>query len=292
MILSINKFYYAGGCMFFCIRKNIVLVITIGLFISGCARTDNSWQVEKSYEKFESMLMNSPDYKSRTNVGQGLEQQEITISLTQKSDYKNSVNAMENNTVFILTKNDVGTGFFVAPGIIVTNKHVVQRKNARVIVFGKGLKTPQLAIVTALSSGEGKDYAILKMLKDNYGPSGLALCSKIVIAEQVSTWGFPLNLSKRDPKFKRLQQGDPNSVPEITYSEGIVNVVYKGTPDRILHTAETSRGNSGGPLANADYCVVGMTTLLYVDKKTGRETSVALGSEDIIKFLNKNGIRP
>jgi len=276
--------------MFFYLRKNTVLllIITLALFCSACVR-DNSWQIEKSYAKFESMLAHAPNNKNQTKIAQDANlQQDISISLAQKTRQKNSIKAMEDNSVLILTDKDIGSGFFVAPNIIVTNKHVVQYTNTKVIVFGKGLKTPRLAIVIALSNRAGKDYAILKMVQENSWPSGLALCAKVGITEKVSTWGFPLGMIKSDPKFKKLQKGDPNSIPEIIYSEGIVNVVHNGSPKRILHTAKTAPGSSGGPLTNADYCIVGMNTLLHGNRKT----SIAFGIEDIVDFLRENEIKP
>jgi len=234
--------------------------------------------------------LEKPNIKPENKTGQ--KPKPIAEQVIQKSQSKNSIANIENNTVLIFTQESVGTGFIVAQGIIITNKHVVKEKNAEVIVFGKGLKEPQIAVVTAVSVGKDRDYAIIKMRQANYGPSGLALCTKAEKTEKVSAWGFPVSISITDPKFKKLLKGDLNSVPEIVYSEGVISVVHKGKPSVILHTAATSPGNSGGPLTNSDYCVVGMSTLIHMEKQSYRQTSIALGSEDIITFLKEHGVKP
>lgn len=280
-----------GDSMPFRVRQNAILILAICLLCSACAN-NNSWQVDKTYTTFERMLVQTQNAENITKNNQSIQFERKEKSyLYQGVKHKNTAFDIENNAVFILTKNDVGSGFFIAPGIIITNKHVV-KSNKRVIVFSKNLETPQLAVVQALSMGKNQDYAILKMQKDNYGPRGLAICAKTEIGENVSTWGFPLSILERDPKFKMLKAGDPNAMPELIYSEGMINSIKQSPIVRILHTAEIFHGSSGSPLTNSDYCVVGINTYLHTDKKTKQRTSIALGAEDIVKFLKTNGVEP
>lgn len=281
----------------FSMIKNATLMLAICLFCSACAN-DNRWKVNKTYDSFERMLVQAQNDSStkQNDHSMQLERNKKSYSFSE-GKYINTAFDIENNTVFVLTKNDVGSGFFIAPGIIITNKHVV-RKNTRVIVFSKNLGTPQLAVVKALSVGKYLDFALLKMVKENYGPMGLAMCAKIEVGEKVSTLGFPLKGLESDPRFKRLQAGDPNAIPAPIYSSGIIKksdhnvITVKSNLEYILHTADISHGNSGSPLTNSDYCVVGINTYVHIDKKTKMRTSIALGSEDIAAFLKKNGIKP
>lgn len=202
---------------------------------------------------------------------------------------------MDMATVFILSQYNgqvgMGSGFFVAPGVIATNSHVAQGPDAKILVGNKVLGGMQPASIIAYSHDENRDYALLRI---NMGSAGkapiLQLANGANRTERVSAWGFPGYITEIDPKLKALAQGDSSAVPEVVYSEGVVSVVLERTPPAILHTASISQGNSGGPLINAQGVVVGINTFIKKADKSYSQTNIALPGGDLARFMQENGV--
>jgi S1-C subfamily serine protease len=199
---------------------------------------------------------------------------------------------IEAATVLVLTEENMGTGFFVAPAVLATNRHVVEKAASGLVVINKALGRPVPARVIAMSQNEERDYAIIRIEGAPSLPAPLPLCGSVAKTERVGAWGFPGVLSRADPAFQALIGGDMRAVPENVYSEGVVNVIYATTPPVIMHTADISPGNSGGPLVNAEGCVVGINTMIRMDKASYRQTGISLTSNDLADFLRQNGVMP
>lgn len=202
---------------------------------------------------------------------------------------------MDSATVFVLSHYDtalgMGSGFFVAPGIIATNSHVVQGPSAEIIVGNKALGGMHEARVIAFSNDESRDYALLRVSDDLAAKAPVLLIAQgAKRTERVSAWGFPGYIAEIDPKLAALAKGDPTAVPEVVYSEGVVSVVLDHTPPVILHTAALSQGNSGGPLINGEGVVVGINTFIKKADKSYSQTNIALPGNDLILFLREHGI--
>ena len=199
---------------------------------------------------------------------------------------------IEAATALIISEIGTGTGFFVAPGIVATNRHVVEN-SPDVLLLNKALGGLTRGKVIALSREEERDYALIRLDAASRSlPAPLPLCGGVKKTDKVGSWGFPGTISRADPQFQALMRGDLHAVPEEVYSEGVVNVVYETAPPMIMHTAVTSHGNSGGPLVNANGCVVGISTMISQDQNSYRQTSVALASGDLAAFLWQHGISP
>jgi|GEM_PF-2395661 len=199
--------------------------------------------------------------------------------------------SVEAATVLVVVNGgeSLGTGFFVAPDILVTNRHVVAGAKQPTVLINAYMGSRKAAVI-AVSDGSDRDYAILRVEGGN-SPAPLPLCD-VRKTEKVSAWGFPDVVSYADPQYQAILLGDLSAVPEGVYSEGVVNVVRNTTPQMVLHTAVISSGNSGGPLVNAEGCVVGINTSIEFDDESYRQTSVALASRDLAAFLEQNGITP
>lgn len=202
---------------------------------------------------------------------------------------------MDSATVFVLSSYQdgigMGSGFFVAPGIIATNSHVVQNPGAEVIVGNKALGGMHEARVIAFSKNESRDYALLRV-SDALAARApvLHVAQGAKRTERVSAWGFPGYIAEIDPKLAALAKGDATAVPEVVYSEGVVSVVLDHSPPVILHTAALSQGNSGGPLINAEGVVVGINTFIKKADKSYSQTNIALPGDDLVRFMGEQGI--
>lgn len=150
-----------------------------------------------------------------------------------------------------------GTGFFIRPGEVVTNMHVI-RGARRVEIHtleGKGRTYP---VTGALAIDEEADLALLKVELPLERSRPLAFASTLPDeGEQVFVIGNPLRL-------------------EGSVSDGIVSAVRE-VPDlgRIIQiTAPVSHGNSGSPLLNMRGQVIGIVTVKVTN---GQNINLALG---------------
>ena len=202
---------------------------------------------------------------------------------------------MAQSTVFVLSfageQAGMGSGFFVAPGIVATNRHVAQSPDANILVGNKVLGGMYKARIIAFSDDESRDYALLSI-----DPAQAAKVPVLRIADavsrtdRVSAWGFPGYITEIDPKLAALAEGDTKSVPEVVYSEGVVSVVLDRKPPVILHTASLSQGNSGGPLINSQGVVVGINTFIKAADKSYAQANIALPAKDLVQFMTEHGV--
>jgi len=154
-----------------------------------------------------------------------------------------------------------GSGFYLRPGEVVTNLHVI-RGARRVEIHtleGKGRTYP---VTGALSVDEEGDLALLsvEVLPERSRPLNLAAALPEQ-GEQIFVIGNPLRL-------------------EGSVSDGIVSAVRE-VPDvgRIIQiTAPVSHGNSGSPLFNMRGQVIGIVTVKVTN---GQNINLALAASRI-----------
>lgn len=200
---------------------------------------------------------------------------------------------LEQATVLVLTESaeglGMGTGFFIAPGTIMTNHHVVGAQPQRIWVINKATKGIISAKLLVSSDVKGQDYAVLGVSPvPDIRP--LSFSAAVQRTDRVSAWGFPNAVTADDPQFQNLLRGKGNTAPEVVYTDGVVSVILGRKPPLIVHTATVSQGNSGGPLINEHGQVVGINTYIRLDDASYRQSSLAIMSADLLAFLDKNRI--
>ena len=163
-----------------------------------------------------------------------------------------------------------GTAFFFNnKNYAVTNYHVVERKET----INVGLqKNKQYCKAHVVSTDIGNDIAILYVEEiKNY--QYLRLYNDIELYDYTFTCGYPENETHKT--FDSIEYKTTNG----TVLEK--DVMIKGR-NYIKSSNQTTHGNSGGPLLNGKYGVIGMVTLK--DSITGEIYSVP--SEKIIRLIN------
>lgn len=203
---------------------------------------------------------------------------------------------IERGTVLILAPvpggAQQGTGFFVNDDHVLTNRHVVMNAiGDQVVIVNAAFPGARRGTVVAVSDEPGFDFAVVRAaLAPGERAVPLPLCAAISRTDKVSAWGFPALVSEQDPAYLRLLGGDFDAVPEIVYTDGVVNAILQTKPRNIVHSAVVSQGNSGGPLVNEKGQVVGINTFIRLDADSNRQTQTALGSDAVMDFLRGKGI--
>lgn len=149
-------------------------------------------------------------------------------------------------------EQNIGSGFAIAPDLIVTNKHVVADPDATYTILTNDSKT---LTVTNISRDPLNDLALLKIDSKVLVPIELGDSSKIKLGQVVIAIGTPLG------EF-------PNTVTSGIVS-GLGRGITAGSPyekfverlDGVIQTdAAINPGNSGGPLLDSKGKVIGINT--------------------------------
>lgn len=186
-----------------------------------------------------------------------------------------------------------GTGFFIAPNLLVTNRHVVERPNSRLMLVSKSLGSVRRATLLHITQDQqigAPDFALLRM-EDGSAPSVLDVGPDVGKLAPVVAAGYPGVVIKGDPNFQRLMQGDTSASPDLNLTQGAVQSLQNGptgTP-LVVHTASIAEGNSGGPLVDACGRLVGVNTFISVDQKQSSKINYAIRSQSMSSFLSSAG---
>jgi S1-C subfamily serine protease len=201
---------------------------------------------------------------------------------------------LDQSTVFIVNVKEgnvesIGSGFFIANDKIVTNWHVIEGDKIEHLVINKSLgKLRNAQVIAATQPYDVKspkpDFAILKI--DPFpNASILPLRKPVERLQRVVAAGYPFLVEQSDEKFEKLMNGDSHSVPELNLTNGNVTVIQEKSDgfSVIIHGAQISPGNSGGPLVDECGAIVGVNT--WVQSSDNHSTNVALSSDTLAKFL-------
>lgn len=189
-----------------------------------------------------------------------------------------------------------GSGFSVGNGQLVTNRHVVEGAT-QIWVVNHLLGGVQAARVEAMTPGTvigQQDYALLAVEGGQPLPP-LAFAEQGAGPERLTSVvaaGFPGMILSTDADFQRLIEGDGSAVPGLVLTQGIVTVVQSGgAVPLVVHSAQVSGGNSGGPLVDLCGRVVGINTFVQGDESSAH-VNYALSGSDLAGFLKANGASP
>ena len=134
-----------------------------------------------------------------------------------------------------------GTGFYVRPGLVITNVHVIQGHSTVDVKAGETTRTARV-----MAMANGADLAVLQVYNADPNQRLLTLgtATSLRVGQEVIAVGSALGVL-------------PNTV-----TRGIVSAVRQaGTIILIQTDAAINPGNSGGPLINRSGHVIGINTL-------------------------------
>jgi S1-C subfamily serine protease len=157
-----------------------------------------------------------------------------------------------------------GSGFWVAPGILITNRHVVENIEAgNLVVIRAGSSRPLAGTVVAATRtsdvGEA-DIAAIRVPATE-GMTTLFLSPSVVPLMDVIAAGFPGFALQRDAAFwTRVERNDWTAPSNVLTSGQVSSVQHPRGRTEIMHTAQLYHGQSGGPLIDRCGRVVGMNT--------------------------------
>lgn len=202
---------------------------------------------------------------------------------------------LDQGVVLVLSETGTGSGFFVTQDTIVTNRHVVEGSSTgRYWIASRALgKVVEAALVGATASSKigNADFALLRPA-ESLPVSPLAVTPTVARLAPVVAAGFPGVVVKTDPRFSSLIAGDTSQVPETVLTPGEVSVTQPQPNgiELVIHTADISPGNSGGPLVDRCGRVVGVNTFVGAGDAFEGRVLYALSGADLGKFLKEKQI--
>uniref|UniRef100_UPI004047140A S1 family peptidase n=1 Tax=Orrella sp. TaxID=1921583 RepID=UPI004047140A len=133
-----------------------------------------------------------------------------------------------------------GTAFVVAPGLLVTNEHVIDGCSSIEVIASDGRRP-----LTVVDSVKQIDLALLRVYGLRSGVASLRTKSPTLLGESATVFGFPLG-------------GALSSTGNFT--TGVVSSLrgLRDAAGEIQITAPVQPGNSGGPVLDRAGSVIGV----------------------------------
>ncbi|MCO6420055.1 serine protease, partial [Siccirubricoccus sp. KC 17139] len=187
-----------------------------------------------------------------------------------------------------------GSGFFITPELIVTNRHVVE-SGGEITVANRALGRvvpAQLQVGTPDSEVGNPDFAVLRVPAQQVQP--LALTSAAARLDEVIAAGFPALVSSADAAYQGIIRGDASAVANLQpiLSDGRINAVqpFPSGLQALPHSAQISPGSSGGPLVDGCGRVVGVNTFGRSSDRMPVTISYAQKADSLAEFLRGNSL--
>jgi len=176
-----------------------------------------------------------------------------------------------------------GTGFVVADGRVLTNRHVIRECGRVVARNATGARLPARVLA---SDGE-RDLALLAVAPAIGPPLSFRDAPPVRRGENVITYGFPLS-------------GLLSSGPSLTTGNISALAGIRDDPGNFQISAAVQPGNSGGPLFDSRGNVIGVVVsklnAARVAQMTGgdipQNVNFAVKGTEAIAFLREKGVQP
>ncbi len=172
-----------------------------------------------------------------------------------------------------------GTGFIISPdGIIVTNNHVVAGAQSIDVVFGNDTTKP----ARILGRDASADLAVIKVDASGLQAATLGDSDRLRVGDDVLAIGNALAL-----------EGGPSVTRGIVSAKDRTIVAENGIRlENVIQTdTAINRGNSGGPLVNAEGDVVGINTAVAGDAQNIGFSIAITQARPIIEELRSGATR-
>ncbi|WP_353229513.1 serine protease [Novosphingobium sp.] len=185
-----------------------------------------------------------------------------------------------------------GSGFAIAPDLIVTNAHVVEAAhNDGNVVMGvipsQGQNSYPARII---AYSPANDLALLQLGNHAALPPLTLFPGPVTDGMQIAAVGYPANVDAA----QGLSAGDMVTPQDTVKTYGQVSSGRSAKQfDTILHTAQLGAGNSGGPLLDTCGRVLGVNSFGTVsDNGTDSSFFFAISMREIIPFLKSAHVAP
>jgi len=190
----------------------------------------------------------------------------------------------------------IGTGFFVGPGQIVTNNHVVAAASGGLVITSRhlGRAFPARVVRTTSAAEPGQpDFALLQV-EGTPSLTPFTLTRQAQRLDEVVAAGFPAAIVQNDQRFRAVMQGDMSQLPDLVTTDGRISAIQTLQSGLVAmpHTASISPGNSGGPLVDRCGRVVGVNTFNFINAQMAERVAYAQKAEALLAFLREAGVTP
>ncbi len=281
-------------------RRLKTVFLVFGLLLAGCQQqvqsqnqqSENSFRSEQPSSD-EGMSIQDSITNGRMNaITQAVQMATpavVSVNVTQTQQVRVNPNpyndpfydfffGRQRSRVMERQVQSMGSGFVISPsGYIVTNDHVAGNASAITIAFPDGKTMPARLVGT----DPGTDLALLKVDPEGTLPYlDFELNGGPIVGEWSIALGNPFGL---------FEAADP------TVTVGVVSATGRDLQpqdnrfymDMIQTDAAINRGNSGGPLLNANGRVIGVNTAIFTETGGSVGIGFAVPAEKAVRILEE-----
>lgn len=264
MVIIYQLLYYNWNMK---IKKSIFMILIIAFFILFPSCVSTTVQVNPDVEVKSSDIFYIAQYEDNLALYNSIIDEFYKKGICAELVYDSSM------IPDVVSPTVSGSGFYIAPDIIVTNSHVINGEN-KITYYQNGIKHN----ARPMCVDKQNDIAILQGDVITVPYFKLLSSQDYTVTTPVFVLGYPLSDILGN---------------EIRITNGIVNALsgIEGDTNMIQISAPIQPGNSGGPVVTEDYEVIGVATSKLSDAYTivatnsiAQNVNFAIKS-DLISFL-------